>query len=280
MQRRTLLGVAAAVLVVGANAVVWFLQREPDVAPPDTRGLIRDQLIASWRGLPSAPLAEATEAIGAAIDATSDQSTTPDAPELRRFVSFRTLTPDQRDDLVRAAGDLVSAIGSRDAASLLAYARDRGLRPVSEAFRERAIAIGRPDATDLEELLADPATDPRWAGVVPAATYVRAWRPHALRRVSLMHLGRSAAWAWGNETVFGSLFASSPTFVQASQPEVAVLADVRVVIEYDESLDNHRGPCFFRFWLSDKDNRWRPIALKIVRTDGPPAGDAAPAIVF
>lgn len=92
----------------------------------------------------------------------------------------------------------------------------------------------------------------------------------------MVQLGRNESWVWGNEKIYLPSFTSSPTFEQVSRSNPALLADVRVLIEHDDRLDNIRSPYFMRFWYAEEFKQWRPLALKIVWT-----GDKeAPASLF
>lgn len=282
MSRRTLVGGALAVIVLAANYAVWRAGREPGAASGgDPRRALRRELSAEWESADSVPLDAAPAALSTAIGgATPGEG----ALGFGEQVSWWALPESQRLDLAEAVAGAVAAIAARSPEALREYMAGRGVELDAKALRDpRLPAPKAPSATAarrFDELWEAAGADPRWAAVVPQATRVTVWVPRSSRHVSPIQLGRRESWAWKNETLYRSLFDSAARFERAGVSGRVRLADVRVVVEHDGSLDRERSPYFFRFWRSEEGAKtWRPLALKVVRT---PEEDSpvTPAIFF
>jgi len=287
MDRRQLIGAVLATLLVVVNVAVWFVLRQPSDRRSDTREILRDHLTSQWEDMPATSLDEVASELAQMFDSSDQLVESSNAVVYGNAVSFRTLVSAEKSDLIEAIGGAVSAIASGDPDTLVAYMADRGLEPDARSLSERLEQIGgdaHPAARSgpskqlaaLWELL---SVDPHWGALVPEATSINVWKPWSMRHVSSTQLGRTESWLWGNDTVYHSLFRARPTFEQASLREPALLADVRVLIEFDARLKQERSPYFFRFWRSEKRAMWQPLVLKLVRTRSD-AADSNPPILF
>ncbi|QDV72595.1 hypothetical protein [Botrimarina mediterranea] len=248
MNRRQLIAAAAAVLLIVANGAVWYARRQPERTPPNTRQVLRKQIVDSWEDLSAVPLADAPDALRQTISTEGRLEQGRNAAGFGRSVAHRPLTSHEQVDLIDAITGAVTAIGAADPDTLVAYMRDRGLKSASDS--SKAIS-------DIE---------PHCAGVVAGATQVYLWKPRSLREVSMVQMGRNESWVWGNERIYLPSFTGNPIFEQVSRTNPALLADVRVLIEHDDGLGRIRSPYFFRFWYAEDSKQWRPLALKIVWT--------------
>jgi hypothetical protein len=258
MTRRQIIAATAALLLIVANGAVWYARRQPERTPPNTRQVLRHQIIESWEDLPATPIADAATALRQAITASGSLEKGRNTSGIGRAVSHRPPTSREQDDLLDAITGAVTAIVAANPDELAAYMKGRGLKePARSQPTTSAIA-------------------PHCTGVVVGATEVYLWKPRSLLEVSMVQLGRNESWVWGNEKIYLPSFTSSPTFEQVSRSNPALLADVRVLIEHDDSLDNIRSPYFLRFWYAEEAKQWRPLALKIVWT----GDNEAPAALF
>jgi hypothetical protein len=258
MTRRQIIAAAAAVLLIVANGAVWYARRQPERTPPNTRQVLRHQIIESWQDLPATPIADAADAIRQAIAASGSLKPGQNASGFGLSVAHPPLSSRSQADLIEAITGAVRVISAADPDELAAYMKGRGLKnPARTQQASGAIA------SHIE-------------GVVPGATEVYLWKPRSLLEVSMVQLGRNESWVWGNEKIYLPTFTSSPTFEQVSRSNPALLADVRVLIEHDDSLDNIRSPYFLRFWYAEEAKQWRPLALKIVWT----GNNNAPELMF
>jgi hypothetical protein len=248
MTRRQIIAAAAAVLLIAANGAVWYARRQPERTPPNTRQVLRHQIIESWEDLPATPTTDAATALRQAITASGNLEQGRSRSGGGRSVSHRPPTTREQNDLLDAITGAVTAIVTADPDELAAYMKGRGLKPPARS----------PQTTS--------AIAPHCTGVVVGATEVYLWKPRSLLEVSMVQLGRNESWVWGNEKIYLPSFPSSPTFEQVSRTNPALLADVRVLIEHDDTLDNVRSPYFLRFWYAEEAKQWRPLALKIVWT--------------
>jgi hypothetical protein len=258
MTRRQIIAAAAAVLLIVANGAVWYARRQPERTPPNTRQVLRHQIIESWEDLPATPIADAATALREAITASGSLERGRNAAGFGRGITYRPPTSREQDDLLDAITGAVTAIVTANPDELAAYMKGRGLKPPARSPQNNT------------------AIAPHCTGVVVGATEVYLWKPRSLLEVSMVQLGRNESWVWGNEKIYPPSFTSSPTFEQVSRSNPALLADVRVLIEHDDSLDSVRSPYFLRFWYAEEAKLWRPLALKIVWT----GDNEAPAALF
>lgn len=278
MNRRRLIGAGLVALLIAGNAAVYWYQRQPAKNPPDRRQIIRRQILSDWDGLPSVPLAEATNALTRVIDSADPADEMARLAGGGRAIGFREIDEALRTDLIEAIGEAINAIGSATPEALVTYMDDRGLKP-----DRRLIAANLPPVdggTPPRQLIAawdQAGIDPHWEAVVPDAIAMNVYRPRSLRHVSLIFLGQTESWVWGNETIFPTIFGTRPTYEQVSRQKPALLADVRVLIEHDETLARERSPYFFRFWYAEDRKKWQPSVLKLVRTE---ENGEAPTLLF
>lgn len=286
MDRRQLIGVVLATLLVVVNVAVWFALRQPSNKMFNSREVLRDQLTSEWENMPAASLDDVANALAQVFDLSDPQEQSRNVAGYAQAFSFRILTNAEKSDLIEAIGGAVSAITSSNSDALVAYMADRGLEPDSRALSESLEQLGgdaHPAAKSgsskqlaaIWELM---NVDPHWGALVPDATSIRVWKPRSMHHISVSQLGRTESWLWGNDTVYRSMFRARPTYEQASLREPAPLADVRVLIEFDARLKQERSPYFLRFWWSEKRAKWQPLVLKLVRTGSDAAGGTPPTL--
>jgi hypothetical protein len=282
MKKRQLITWGLLLLVFGANLVVWIFYNRDPPAPFASRDVVRSQLSEAWIDAESIPMSD----VSAAIKQLAEVADQPEPVVRREFVSFNTLAAESRQDLVSAIGDLVVALSSDDPTQVLSYMRIRGMKldehRLDEAMQpsdqlDTAQHRGRAEAR-FEQLWRDPATGSHWVGLVPNATYIRVWKPPSIRFVSIVQLGETASWAWGNERLYESVFVSRPSYEQVNKRETTPIADVRLLIEHDEPMEHERALYFIRLWKPSDQAKWQPLAIKLVRTT--PKGHAPPRIVW
>jgi hypothetical protein len=282
MTKRQLITWGLLLLVIGANLAVWYFY---DRDPPETfasRDVVRSQLSDAWVDAESISVSDVAGAMKQLAEV-ADQREPVVGGE---FVSFTTLAAESRQDLVTAIGDLVVAMSNDDPSQLLSYMRIRGMKldeqRLDEAMQqshqlEIAKIRGRAEAK-FEKLWRHPATGSHWVGLVPKATNIRVWKPPSIRYVSIVQLGETASWVWGNERLYESMFVSQPSFEQVNTRETTPIADVGLLIEHDASMENERGLYFIRLWKPNDQAKWQPLAIKLVRTA--PEAHAPPRIVW
>lgn len=286
MSRRQGIAAALAVLLVVANGAVWYIKRQPSKAPPNTREILRDQLTPIWEDLTVRPLSEAEDALAETFRASEHWMEGRDASGFGHGVAHRPLNDAEKADLIDAMSGALAAIAAADPGVLASYMTGRAMKPNPREMKRVLGELDAPSAAatnDPKKLLAAikelRQADAHWSALAPGATMVNVWKPRSMRNISMVQLGRTESWIWGNQSVYQPLFAGSPTFEQVCRREPPLLADIRVLIEHDDALDHERSPYFFRFWYSEEPRKWQPLALKLVRTAGEGA-EGTPVIFF
>lgn len=282
MTKRQLITWGLLLLVFGANLAVWFFYNRDPPEAFASRDVVRSQLSDAWIDAESIPMSD----VSAAMKQLAEVADQPEPVVRGEFVSFNTLAAESRQDLVSAIGDLVVALSSDDPIQLLSYMRIRGMKQNEERLdeamqqsdqQETTKPRGRAEAK-FEQLWRNPATGSHWVGLVPNATYILVWRPPSIPFVSIVQLGETASWAWGNEKLYESVFVSRPSYEQVNKRETTPIADVRLLIEHDESMKHERALYFIRLWKPSDQAKWQPLAIKLVRTA--PEAHAPPRIVW
>ena len=286
MDRRQLIAVLLATLLVVANVSVWFLLRQPPTRLTDTRDTLRDQRTSQWQAMPAAPLDEVTSTLTLMLASSDPSEQSPNADGFAPPVSFRTISLAEKTDLIEAIGGAVSAIAANEPHKLITYMANRGLEPDARLLSDRPQQADKEAPTaktspskQLAALGKLRGIDPHWGNWVPEATRIHVWKPRSMRYVSMVQLGQTESWLWGKEIMQTSSFRARPTFRQAIRREPTLLADVCILIEFDASLEQERSPYFFRFWYSKEATKWQPLALKLVRTKSE-TPDRTPKILF
>lgn len=274
MGRRQVVGLALAAAVIIGNVLVWYARQGPVERIPDTRGVIRSQAASEFRSAVVVPIEGVTATFRQTLTESGKLEIGRNAAGFGEAYSFKTLSDASRNDLINTLGGAVAALATGKADALIDYMTDRGMKLDRRSLGEASAEFGLPPTGSPEKqafaVWDRVGIEPRWSHWAPGETTIHVWKPRSLRHVSMIQLGRNASWVWGNETVFRSFFTTSPSFEQASRREPTPVADARVLIEHDASLDQERSPYFFRFWYSEKVAAWRPLALKLVRAADDP----------
>lgn len=288
MDRRQIIGVSLLALIIGVNVGVWYLFHQPTRNQfYDNREMLRNQRVSEWEEMPSVSFEEASGALTELFSPIATNANNNDKPINDRVVSFDRLEEVERVDLLTAIEGAVTAIAANDTVSLISYMSERGLELDKRLLSQRLLKTGgakhpahkkgsSKQLSTVKEIL---QIDPHWGAIVPDATMINVWQPVSLRHVSIVQLGQTESWLWGKDTVYPTLFKADPTFEQVSMINLAMLADVRVLVEYDETLDQERSPYFIRFWRSEKQAKWQPMVLKLVRTNSDD-DENTPMVIF
>jgi len=283
MTNRRLITWVLLLLVIGGNLAVWYFY---DRDPPETfasRDVVRSQLSEAWVDAESIPMSDVAGAMQQLAEVTVQREPVVGRSE---FVSFYTIDMESRQDLVAAIGELVVAMSDDDPSQLLSYMRSRNMKLdekrldnfIQQSDQNETAGNRGPAEEKLEKLWRHPETGSHWVGVVPNATYIRVWKPPSIRHVSIVQLGETASWVWGNEKLYKSVFVSRPSFKKANTRETTPIADVRLLVEHDGSMENERGLYFIRLWKPNSQTMWQPLAIKLVRIASETA--APPHIVW
>lgn len=115
---------------------------------------------------------------------------------------------------------------------------------VSELYME----AGQLDALTVIEFMAAVwdwnRSDPHWIAVLEEAGSICIWQCQSSESAASSTLGRGDKKLFANETNYAHLFRPNRTFEQIVQSRPVLLADVKFVIEHDDSKDRDRSPYY------------------------------------
>ncbi|HUY92422.1 MAG TPA: hypothetical protein VMV10_27010 [Pirellulales bacterium] len=200
-------------------------------------------------------------------------------------VNFKALDNAQVEDLNAAITGFLRAYAAGDAEAVIRYMHDRGKRFDSSRrhFLEKGMkSKGETDFERLsneelyarawkvknggahcESLVADCSCRQVWDGMKLPANEVHGFTRHGIDHPDapavylgrIMNGSRSSAHFWAPER--GSIDEE----LRGKLP--VLLADVKLVLGYDDEFYDERAPWLVRFWYNRAARKWQPICLEV-----------------
>lgn len=312
MKPRLLFAVGLTVLVLIYLGLSHYMGRSAaarvpvskTTTTPASAALTVDEVIAAWKAGEATPLKP--------VGLENDSAALRDVIKLLANAGLTTvstvfppkadvrLTAKQAADLELAILGLVVAYRDNEPADVLAYMRERGEK-LERSRRERMEAgISKSRQRDLSALSDDEFyvkawtlfhCDPHWHGLVASESRWQTWdgrgtSTEEIRRIELDPLNNPLS----DAAILSQLFRGDVTSQHNFAPmegsldeelggdEAVVLADVKLIVQLDQTLANERVAYIVRFWFNRAAGKWQPIALAGIPWS--PNGNMMPNFLF
>lgn len=194
-----------------------------------------------------------------------------------------SLSPYQDADLNSAIIGLLKAYGASNPIAVIDYMRDRGksfdsrLQPVLKktlSRRGQSDLEGMSDSDLYIRLWKTLKIQSQWSGVVASESCVQLWDGNNIAADQITQFDWNEATNPGAmETELKGVFRGIETLrhhfdtVKGSLEKQLIgdrpvlLADVRLIIEFNESKFNEKAAYLCRFWFNSNADKWQPIVL-------------------
>ena len=278
MRRSYLLAVIAIVVLVGAN--VWVFWPTTSLPPTDEEfARIRQQFMEQERrAWAESDVVRLDDPSLEEVIASLKSKGCLELPADASAVSWRSLEPRQRKDIVQAIAGLCRAYFADTPEAVVAYRHSRGerLKPDTKQMHRRMLRkLGLPAPDDNADDLAwiRAIWDAELYGIFRSAHWV-ALRPKAccMQFYRLPRFDHDVASSVGQEELekWPSMMAVSNRFMAPHPPEdelratgSLLLSDVKLVIDHDpETLLGITCVYYIRFWWASSDAHWHPLDLR------------------
>ena len=277
--RNAVLGsaVSAAVLAVSVSAQQNRSRRSAE----EVEQLQHKQaeLLAAWEKEEVEPLD--SRDLAKIVSSITDKGTLP-IPENGTKVGLDSLAVETRNDLNHALVGLLHAYCSElQTTAIIAYMKERN-EQMDDAHLDKLKSIVQQNlklsnddvkaltAEDLFRLFRGDDVQSHWAAIQTNESCVRLWKTSEV-------LSKDVLDEFGKE--YWPVFPGVAKYHHNFRPKTslddevrnngsALIADVKLLIRFDDKLFSRSAPYFVRFWFCTADKKWHP--LQLVRTD---AGD-------
>lgn len=193
------------------------------------------------------------------------------------------ILPELRHLLAASFETLVFAYARDDIDSVFRYMSDCGERPdparVAETratLRERGVDPATVDVLADEQVLKEWAKGAdgqgiksHWEGILDAAGCRCFWTSAVVPSPRHNPLGKDNYTVFGSERTFAHHFAPATTVSDALARDGSVLlADIRIVVCFDDALFSQPCAYYFRFWYDPNGALWHPFQMVRTAVDG------------
>lgn len=287
MSKRSMTAIVVVALVI--NAFVLWSQRRPKVRHIDSRSA-RVETLSKWESLSVTPFTESTENLANALRKYASRECVDLPPKW--LVPFDDLSPPQQDDLLKTAAELLNCYSKSDGGELVKYmqTRNENLVPklklaaieslVTSQVVEQTEAENLSDLEIIQKAWTNEHCNTGWQAIAHDGGHLCIWRCKGCDPKSMQTLGTTDNRVFHAQAVSTHLFEPKFSFTQAHEdPEGVLLADIKVLIQHDDTFKKERSPYFIRFWFSTDDQLWHPFHLVHVRVT-PPARSNPVNIMF
>jgi hypothetical protein len=268
-----------------ASATAQFPQKRPpptaeEVERSRTMHVAQAELLAEWDKGKVDPLD--SKDLLKIISSISDDSKI-DVPDNGTKVDLNSLPAEIQTDLHNAIAGLIRAYCSElQTTAIIAYMKDRNEKiNVAELDSMRSSVHKRLTAVTIEDLKAMPDDDlfrlyygddiqSNWAGLQPKESCVQVWKTSKrLTQEAIQDFGKEYWKVFPSISILPHWFSPKTSFNDQLENTGSVLiADIKLLIRFDEKLNNTPAPYFIRFWFCTADKKWHPIQLVRCRLPG------------
>ncbi len=277
---KALIFTVAFILAIGLLAAKSILFRQhPDYsAEAQRRKKERTARLLDWQSKPTLPIL--SPQLEHAVETLLATDSCMETPPTSIPVALSELTQMQLRDLQAAVKGILTAYATNTAEAVMAYMDERDEVPAphrTPVLKDILVKGNRitPTALNVKNDKDIFVTfwnvvkcDSHWSAVLQDTGCIRVWRTSKPFAHDVMQsLGTT------DNVVFQAIATYPHNFIPKSAPMEALLtsgpilmADVKVVIQYDKRLLNEPRPHYIRFWYDPCGNRWHPLALAVILT--------------
>ena len=240
------------------------------------------QVIADWRAAEIVPLASTEADLRQSIDGFQNAGLETVSTSFPPTEGVE-LTAAQSSDLANAIVEFLLAYHSNDPLRVFSYMETRGEKLDDERRNLLARGVARRSTRDLSQLSASEfyveawkhfKMNSHWHGLAGEECTWQPWNGRGMavdeiRQIETDPLSNPLSTAAVLSQLFQGNSVSQPNFIPAkgslaeelTTSEPVILADVTLVIQLDQSLNDERVAYIVRFWFNRTAKQWQPIAF-------------------
>lgn len=244
---------------------------------------LQADLLAKWDKGKVVPLD--SKDLGKIISSITDKGTFP-IPEKGTKVDLDSLAEETRTDLNAAIVGLIKAYCSElQTTAVISYMKERDeklypvlMRTVRETLQRR-LKLTEDDLKamsdeDVFRLSVGDDSRSHWAGLQPEESSVEVWKTtDKLKQQTMQEFGQEYRAIFSGMSHYNHFFRPKTSIDDELKNNGNVLiANVKLLVRFDNRLNNTPAPYFVRLWFCTVDKKWHPYQL--VRSE---VGDIPPS---